>query len=132
MQWLRQVSPTAFLFLAFLLHCSQMCLAVGHAHAAVSIPVSTHSNPERAPCHSSPVTPAGLPEKCPDCSDHAFLPSVASGAETLAAAGSVFSPVCFLMSPALFALPQAQAGVWRLDNTALSPPLHRTLSVLRL
>src|SRR5262249_26186284 len=128
----RQASPSVFLFLVFLLHCSQTCLAAGHAHTAVIVPVSTRHNPEHAPCHSSPTAPQGIPEKCPDCAEHVFLPSVASGTETLAASGSFSIPFCSLMQPVLPVLPQPHAEAFRLDPTALSPPLYRTLSVLRL
>src|SRR5215475_11061271 len=88
MRRLRQASPAVFFFLVFLLHCSQTCLAAGHAYAAVTVPVSPHHNPALAPRHSSPTSPQGIPEKCPDCAEHVFLKSVASGTETLAAAGS--------------------------------------------
>src|SRR6266446_2789930 len=119
MHWLRQASPSVFLFLVFLLHCSQTCLAAGHAHAAVTVPVSPHHTAGHAPCHSSPAAPAGLPEKCPDCSDHTFLPSVVSGIETLSAAGSFFSPACSLTQMVLPGLPQSYADLIWLDPTAL-------------
>src|SRR5205823_26708 len=123
---------SAFLFLVFLLHCSQTCLAAGHAHAAIAVPVSTHDNPAHAPCHSSPTPPQRIPEKCADCAGHVFLPSVASGPATLAAAGVFSIPFCFPVQPLPSALPPPYAGVFRLDPTVLSPPLYRTLSVLRL
>src|SRR5713226_711477 len=132
MHWLRQASPSVFFFLAFLLHCSQTCLAAGHVHAAVTLPVSTHHNPEHAPCHSSPVPPHGIPDKCPDCGDHVFLRSAPSGAETLAAPGPSLSPLCLLTQPLLPLLPHPHASALRLEVSALSPPRYLTLSVLRL
>ncbi|HEV8713677.1 MAG TPA: hypothetical protein VGX03_12735 [Candidatus Binatia bacterium] len=132
MHRLRQASPSVFLFVVFLLHCSQTCLAAGHAHAAVTVPVSTDHNPEHAPCHSSPAAPNGIPDKCPDCADHVFLPSGAYGIATLAAAGSFFIPCCVLMQPVLPVLPRVHTDVLLLDSAALSPPRYLTFSVLRL
>ncbi|HKA55476.1 MAG TPA: hypothetical protein VKJ47_17630 [Candidatus Binatia bacterium] len=132
MRWLRHISPSAFLFLVFLFHCSQACLAAGHAHPAVTASVSTRHGSEHLPCHSSPAPPQGLPGKCPDCADHVYLPSVACGTETLAAAETFPVPFCFLTRPALPVLPQPHADASRPDLTVLSPPLYRTFSVLRL
>ena len=129
---IRQSSLSAFLFLMFLLHCSQMCLAAGHSHPAVTAPVSTRHGPEHPPCHSSPAPSQGLPEKCQDCADHVYLPSVACGTETLAAAETFPVPFCFLTQPALPVSPQLHAAASWPDLTVLSPPLYRTLSVLRL
>ncbi len=129
---LHQVSSAVFLFLALLLHCSQMCLAAGHAHAAVTVPVSPHHIPEHAPCHSAPTAPNGIPDKCPDCADHVFLTAASSGAETLAASGPFLFPLCFLMQPVLPGLLQPHAGMLWPDTTALSPPRDLLLSVLRL
>jgi len=128
---LRQVSYTMFLFLALLLHCSQTCLAAGHARAAVTVPVSPH-HPEHAPCHSAPTAPDGIPDKCPDCGDHVFLTAASSGAETLAASGPFLFPPCLLTQPVLPGLLQPHAGMLWPDTTALSPPRYLLLSVLRL
>src|SRR6266540_5444505 len=116
---LRQVSYAVSLFLTLLLHCSQTCLAAGHAHAAVTVPVSPH-HPEHAPCHSAPTTPNGIPDKCPDCGDHVFLTAVSSGAETLAASGPFLFPLCLLTQSVPPGLRQAPAGMLWPDTTALS------------
>src|SRR5215510_15889043 len=129
---LRQVSYAVFLFLALLLHCSQTCLAAGHAHAAVTVPVFPHHSPEHTPCHSAPPAPNGIPDKCPDCGGHVFLKSVSSesGTEALATAGTFLLPGV-LTPPVLPALPQPCAGVPRPDIPTL-PPRYLTFSVLRL
>src|SRR5262249_62134773 len=88
MQCLRHISPSAFLFLVFLLHCSQACLAAGHAHPAVTASVSTRHGSEHLPCHSSPAPPQGFPGKCPDCAAPAYLPSIACVCHKLSAAAS--------------------------------------------
>src|SRR5712691_7105137 len=128
----RQVSYAVPLFLAFLLHCSQTCLAAGHAYAAVAVPVSAQHGPEHAPCHSTPTAPHGIPDKCPDCRDHVFLTAVSSGADTLAASGSLLFPPCLLTPSVLPGLLQPHAGVLWPDTTAQSPPRYLFLSVLRL
>gem|GEM_PF-3134214 len=132
MRRLRQASPFVFSFVVFLLHCSQTCLAAGHAYAVVTVPSAAHHSAEHAPCHSPPTVPQGPSERCPDCADHVFLTSVSAGAQTLAASGAAFIPLCVLTQPVILALPQSHAGVFWLDPTALSPPLSRTPSVLRL
>src|SRR5438270_12250616 len=92
----RQVSYAVSLFLALLLHCSQTCLAAGHVHAAVTVPVSPQHGPEHVPCHSAPTAPHGTPDTCSNCRDHVFLTAVSAGADTLAASGSFFLPSCLL------------------------------------
>ena len=127
---LRQVSYAVFLFVALLLHCSQRCLAAGHARAAVTVSVSPHHSPGHAPCHSAAPAPNGIPDKCPDCGDHVFLQSVSSGTETLATAGTFLFPG--VLTPLVLpALPQLCAGVPRPDIPTL-PPRYLTFSVLRL
>lgn len=128
----RQVSYAVPLFLALLLHCSQTCLAAGHAYAAVAVPVSARPSPEHAPCHSAPTAPHGIPDKCPDCSDHVFLSAASSGAATLAASGPFFLPFCLLTQSVLPELLQPHADMLWPDITALSPPRYLFLSVLRL
>src|SRR5712692_775559 len=132
MHRLRQASPSVFFFLVFLLHCSQTCLAAGHARAAVTVPASTNHGSEHVPCHSPQTAPQGSPARCPDCTDHVFLKSVAAGTETLAAAGPGLFSLCLLTHSVLPTLPHSRASVLRLDSTALSPPRYLTLSVLRL
>src|SRR5262245_9259639 len=132
MHRLRQASPSVFLFLVFLFHCSQTCLATGHAHAAVAAPFATHHSPGHPPCHSSPAPSRGIPEKCPDCGHHVFLPSAASGAATLATVESFFIPCCVLTQPVLPVLLRVRTDGPRPDSAALSPPRYLTPSVLRL
>src|SRR4051794_12758144 len=96
MRWYRRVSPAVFLFLTFLFHCSQTCLAAGHARAVVTVPVSTDHGPGHAPCHSSSAPAQGLPEKCADCGDHVFLTPISAGTETQAPPGPAVTPVCLL------------------------------------
>src|SRR5437867_7328766 len=128
---LRQVSPFVVVLLALLLHCAQACLAAGHTHAAITVPASTHHGPAHAPCHSSPTSPQGTPDKCPGCGDQVFL-TVPAGAEALAAAGPSLSPLCRLTQPFLPSLLHPPASAGRLEGSALSPPRYLTLTVLRL
>ena len=117
--------------LALVLHCAQACLAAGHTHAAVTVPASTHHGPAHAPCHSSPPSPQGIPDKCPGCGDHVFL-TMPAGAEVLAAAGPSLSPLWLLTQPLLPSLLHPPASALRLEVSALSPPRYLTLTVLRL
>src|SRR5215475_8887321 len=131
MHWFRRASPAVFLFLTVLLHCSQTCLAAGHAHAAITVPTAADHSLEHPPCHSS--SPAQrLPEKCPDCGDHVFLTPGAAGAEMLVLSGSSHSLFCVL--PPLLLLSQAQScpPAVRPAIAALSPPRYLTFSILRL
>jgi hypothetical protein len=132
MSRLRQISYAVFLFLALLLHCSQTCLAAGHARAAVTAPVSSHHSPAHTPCHSAPGAPNGIPDKCPDCADHVFLTAASSRAETLAASGPFLFPLCLLTQSVPPGLLQPYADILWPDTTALSPPRYLLLSVLRL
>ncbi len=132
MRRLRQIPVLAFLFLAFLLHCTQACLAAGHVHTAVTASSSAHHDREHAPCHSSQTAPQKLPESCPDCRDHGFLRAVPSGVEALAGLGLSLASLDLPVQPAPFWLAQPHASVPRLVFSALSPPRHLTLSVLRL
>src|SRR3989442_10209978 len=132
MRWLRQASPSVFLFLAVLLHCSQTCLAAGHAHAVVTVPVSADHGPEHTPCHSSPAPSQRLPEKCPACGDHVFLTPVAAGVETLVVWGPSASPAELLIPVFLPSRSQACPSAALPARAALSPPLYLTFSILRL
>src|SRR5215831_5472031 len=118
----RQVSYAVSLFLALLLHCSQTCLAAGHVHAAVTVPVSAQHRPGHAPCHSASPAPHETPDKCPDCRDHVFLTAASSGEETLAASGAFLFAPCLLTPSVLPGLLQPQAALLWPDTTALSPP----------
>src|SRR5436190_6936050 len=132
MRRLRQVSPFVVVSLALVLHCAQACLAAGHTHAAVTVPASTHHDPAHAPCHSSPTSPQGIPDKCPGCGDQVFLRAMPAGAEVLAAPGPSLSPLCLLTQPFLPSLLHPPASAVRLGVSVLSPPRYLTLTVLRL
>src|SRR5262245_54718955 len=79
---------SAVFFLAFLLHCSQVCLTAGHAYAAVSLPNLPAGGSAHAPCHSAPIPPTDAPDHCPDCGDHVF-PSSVPDLKALTGSGSV-------------------------------------------
>jgi len=132
MRWYRRVSPAVFLFLTFLFHCSQTCLAADHAHAAVTVPISTDHDAGHTPCHSSSSPSQRLPEKCSDCADHVFLTPVAAGTETLATPGPAVAPGCLLTQSLLSSQPPLCLQATQPVIAALSPPRYLTFAILRL
>lgn len=132
MRQFRQALFFVFSFVAFLLHCSQMCLAAGHTRAVVPVSASTNHDSAHVPCHSSETAPQESPERCPDCAGHVFLKSAPAGAANVLAPGLAFSLFYLSTLPLLTAPLQPYAGVFRLERTALSPPRYLSLSVLRL
>ena len=121
-----------FFFLAFLLPCSQACLAACSPRTALTVTASANHGSTSAPHHSSDTVPQGIPEKCPSCGNPVFLKAVSSGAETLDIPGLSLSPIGILDQPILSSLPQLYASALRLEVSALSLRRYLMLSVLRL
>src|SRR5712692_7511500 len=132
MRRLRQGLLLVFFFLAFLLHCTQLCLAAGHGHRTTFSVASPRRSSEHTPCHFPSVPPQRVPDKCPDCRDHFFLRAAPSGPATLTVSGPLSSLFCWLTQPHHSLLTQRAAGVLWLDKTAVPPPRYLTLAVLRL
>lgn len=126
----RHASSLIILALVSLLYCTQVCVAAGHAHAAVT--VVHHDAADARPCHPPAEDPQHTSDQCADCGTHFFLASPSSGGEALSAAAIASSFVWFFTYP-----PCAQESspfvFSRQPEKHLSPPpLYLALSVLRL
>src|SRR5262245_19818308 len=126
----RSVWSGAF-FLAFLLHCSQVCLTAAHIYATMSLSIPPADGSAHAPCHSSPVPPTGVPDHCPDCGEHVFLSSIPES-KALTGLGSVLFSVWLPTLHLLAASLPRPLCAPRLEGTALCPKRYLRFSVLRL
>ena len=123
--------PSALLMLALVLHCTQMCLAAGFAHAASPDAHAVAAEIHDAPCHTTDTATPDPSEECSSCRDHVFLKGSAPITQ-LHVAAEALGPLLYVSSPGqLFAL---RSSFVRADLQALaisSPPLYLALSVLR-
>ncbi len=119
-------------FLAFVLHCSQTCLAAGPAHAAVTTLAVQHHSEEHAPCHAPQTAPHESSEQCLDCAGHVFLRSAPDGTEPLMASLSSFLSVHVAAPSLLPSSLQLYTSGWWLEFLGSSPRRYLSLSVFRL
>ena len=123
--------PSVLLTLGLILHCTQMCVAAGFAHASASAVHSSAIAAHDAPCHSAPSPISAPSEECASCQQHAFLKAASPGVDRQGAA-TALSFVLPLQSSALqgalhfSVVPAEQQPIGR-----CSLPLYLSLSVLR-
>lgn len=130
MYQLRQASPLFIFALVSLLYCSQVCVAAGHVHTAVT--TADSDSADARPCHSPAGEPRNTSDQCSDCGSHFFLTSPSSGSDAFSVAGVASSFVWFFayLPSTQNALPLA---LRRNAERRLSPPArYLSLSVLRL
>src|SRR5438094_625118 len=132
MHWLRRLSPLLIFALVSFFYCSQVCVAAGHMHVAVSALNPKSDSADATPCHSHSTAPQNTGDQCSDCGAHFLLMSTPSSVDALTAAGTVFSAVCFfaLAIFSLDAFPLAYHNKFELH--ALLLPRYLAFSVLRL
>ena len=126
----RQASSLIILALVSLLYCTQVCVAAGHVHAAVT--VANHDSADARSCHSPAEDPQHTSDQCSDCGSHFFLTSPSSGGDALSAAAIASSFVWIFTYP-LSSQESSPLVFFRQPERHLSPPpLYLALSVLRL
>src|SRR5215204_7213703 len=96
----RQVFPYVVFFLAFLLHCAEVCLGTGRTPGTATMPAATQSGPEQGRCHFPHAFPQETPKACAGCAGHVFLALIPPDTATLAASESALSSLC-LRTPLL-------------------------------
>jgi hypothetical protein len=132
MPQLRQVSPLFIFALISLLYCSPVCVATGHAHAAVSSIRANSNFPDETPCHPPSTTPWNTSDSCTDCGDHFFLIPTSSGTAALSATATASSTFCVFASATASLAASPLAYRRTITQLASSPPRYLSLSVLRL
>jgi hypothetical protein len=126
----RHASSLIILALVSLLYCTQICVAAGHATAAVTVP--THDPADARSCHPPAEDPQHTNDQCADCGTHFFLASPSSGGDALSAAVIASSFVLLFTYPS-DAQESSPLVFFRRPERHLSPPpLYLALSVLRL
>jgi hypothetical protein len=125
-----QLLSVVFAFLTLALHCSQVCLATGHATATILVPLESSRNAE-GHCHSQPATPREPKQTCVNCSMPVLVESISLSGER--AASLAVSSVVFWLPPSFLPV-SLGPRVERHWSSGAAPPLlsFLGLSVLRL
>ena len=119
------------IFLAFLLHCAEVCVGTGGIWGMTMVSVAVQPGPEHPGCHSSAAAPQETPNVCTDCAGHVFLTPLPLDTTRLAALGSSLAPFCPKALPLSFSFSEHNMSVF--ETTRLAPPPRTfTPHVLRL